>query len=312
MISTRVLQYSTIFIGVAAVAFVVGLLMDDNTFSTNKDLNDEENSIREKNRGMLMSILSSIVMNAIGRTMIYVGIPEGYIVINYGYVLAPVIGYLLDVGFATKAGLLATKKGGVNGVMHAVASLASPQFFRYLITVLLDMFISSPIKDAVVYYLKGLKSSIPENSFGYGQLLKANYPFLLGNIVEFTTYYAYINNTRYRWAYTTNPKNRVPTDIVNMATAISASLFVAYTLPGAENLSRRIPFALAAIALLSIGNSMKWDRKGKPPVTVFDASNEDVGLTPRVRFISGSAMLVTFMVIGIVIPLSHATKPLLQ
>ena len=306
-ISVQLLQFSTIVIGLIAVIYVFYLLSEPNTFSTSKNLNDEENRLRVSNRGMLTSIVSQLVLNTVGTTMAAGGVPQGYIIMNFGKVLAPVIGYLLDIGFATKSGFRATQQGVTNGMMHAISSLASPQFFRYVITDLLDTFISSPIQDAIRYYFKGLQSSIPGNSIGYGQLIKDNYPFILQSTVSMFTYHAYIYNIKFNWAYTTE-KNRIPTFAINLAAALSASFYVAYTVPGAENLNRRIPFTMLAILLLSIGNSIEWNSVTGPPITINDATNKDLGMNPRMRFISGSSMLVIFIVIGFIIPVSQATK----
>jgi len=268
-----------------------------------------EEEDREKNRGLLVSLLSAFLINLVGSIMARKGVPDGYIVLNYGFVLSPVIGYLLDVGVATEEGLRKTKRGGLGGAMYAMGSLASPTFFRYIITVFLDMFISNPIQDVIKLYFMDAKNSIPNNFLGYGQTVRRNFASLLQSIVGVATFQAYTNDTRFRWAYTDGEKEgRVANDVIMLATAVAASLFMAYNVPGAESLNRRVPFAMFAIFLLSIGNSMKWNRCGKEPVNLFDASDEDIGLDEKTRAAIGTAMFGVFVFIGLVVPFSRAKQ----
>jgi hypothetical protein len=270
-----------------------------------------EEEDREKNRGLLVSLLSAFFINVVGSTMARKGVPDGFIVLNYGFILSPVIGYLLDVGIATEKGLSKSKRGGFGGAIHAMGSLASPTFFRYIITVFLDMFISNPIQDVIKLYFMDAKNSIPNNFLGYGQTVRRNFASLLQSIVGVATFQAYTNDTRFRWAYTDGDKEgRVANDVIMLTTAVAASLFMAYNVPGAESLNRRVPFAMFAIFLLSVGNSMKWNRCGKKPVNLFDASDEDIGLDEKTRAIIGTAMFGMFVFVGLVVPFSRAKQKL--
>lgn len=328
-LSMQALRATPILLSLISVAYISRLLADNSLFKTgNKvidapDVNDgdvaskcpEEESSggaeedREKNRGMLVSLISAFLINIVGSLMARKGVPDGYIVLNYGFILAPVIGYLLDVGIATEVGLRKTKRGGLGGAVHAMGSLASPTFFRYVITVFLDMFISNPIQDAMKVYFMDAKNTIPNNFLGYGQTVRRNFASLLQSVVGVATFQAYTNDTRFRWAYTDgDKKGRVANDVIMIATAIGASLFMAYTIPGAESLGRRVPFAMMAILLLSIGNSVKWNRCGKEPVSLFDASDEDVGLDDTTRAIIGTAMFAMFVFVGLVVPFSRAKE----
>lgn len=42
---------------------------------------------REKNRGLLVSLMSAFLINMVGSLMARKGVPDGYIVLNYGFVL---------------------------------------------------------------------------------------------------------------------------------------------------------------------------------------------------------------------------------
>ena len=171
------------------------------------------------------------------------------------------------------------------------------------------MFISNPIQDVIKLYFMDAKNSIPNNILGYGQTVRRNFASLLQSIVGVATFQAYTNDTRFRWAYTDGEKDgRVANDVIMLATAVAASLFMAYNVPGAESLGRRVPFAMFAIFLLSIGNSMKWNRCGKEPVNLFDASDEDIGLDEKTRAAIGTAMFGVFVFVGLVVPFSRAKE----
>lgn len=325
-LSVQVLRFTPVLMALMALGYVGVLISDESLFVTGEgaigdagggeacvavdvDAGDSAKSVsdREKNRGLLVSLMSAFLLNAVGAVMANAGVPEGYIVLNYGFILGPVIGYLLDVGVATEEGLRATKRG-LPGALFALRSLASPKFYRYVITVFLDMFVSNPIQDAVKNYLMKTRDNIPNNFIGYGQLVKNNFPSLLQSIVAVMTFQAYTNDTRFRWAYSTNPENRVANDVVTLATAVSASLFVAYNLPGAESLSRRVPFALVAIAMLSFGNYITFERCGGEIVNVFDANDDDVRMSEDTKLVVGSSMFALFMAVGLVVPFYKAEK----
>ena len=330
-LSMQALRATPILLSMMSIVYI-GRLLGDNTLFKTSAVHDSGSGVpgskekcpdgdkvgsgggseeedREKNRGLLVSLLSAFLINLVGSLMARKGVPDGYIVLNYGFVLSPVIGYLLDVGVATEEGLRKTKRGGLGGAMYAMGSLASPTFFRYIITVFLDMFISNPIQDVIKLYFMDAKNSIPNNLLGYGQTVRRNFASLLQSIVGVATFQAYTNDTRFRWAYTDGEKEgRVANDVIMLATAVAASLFMAYNVPGAESLNRRVPFAMFAIFLLSIGNSMKWNRCGKEPVNLFDASDEDIGLDEKTRAAIGTAMFGVFVFIGLVVPFSRAKQ----
>lgn len=327
-ISVQLLRFTPVLMALMALGYI-GMLMSDSTLFTvgesvaTSDAEGDamvcsattdagastakEVSEREKNRGLLVSLVSAFLLNAVGAVMANRGVPEGYIVLNYGFVLGPVIGYLLDVGIATEDGLRETKTG-LPGALFALKSLASPKFYRYVITVFLDMFVSNPMQDAVKNYLMKTRDNIPNNFIGYGQLVKNNFPSLLQSIVAVMTFQAYTNDTRFRWAYSARAENRVANDVIMLATAVSASLFMAYNLPGAESLSRRVPFALVAIAMLSFGNYFTFERCKGEFINVFEATDDDVGLSDDMKLVVGSSMFAMFVVVGLVIPFYRAEK----
>lgn len=118
---------------------------------------------RTVNRGMVMSIIVSFVITFMGGYMFHVGVPEGMVITNFGFVLAPVIGYMFDVGIATDEGwrLFMTW----DGITFAFASLISGNFVRYVVTFFLDLFISNPLQDILKRQARagGIMESLKEN-----------------------------------------------------------------------------------------------------------------------------------------------------
>lgn len=142
---------------------------------------------------------------------------------------------MCDIGIGTKEGLKKTLKG--QGFKHVLGSLVTPMFFRYIITVFLDMFISNPIQDTIKLNLMGLRQRVQANNMDvYGKLIKDNFPSILQNIVGILTFQVYTNDTRFRWAYAkSDNKNRISNDIIMLATVVSASLFCVYSIKGSED-----------------------------------------------------------------------------
>lgn len=298
---------------ITTIGFVASTLSDPNTFKVTKKRTAETEK-REKQRGLLVSILSSLILTVVGMLMVRQGVPEGYIVLNFGFILGPVIGYMCDIGIGTEDGLKKTMKG--EGLKYVFGSLATPMFFRYIITVFLDMFISNPIQDAIKLNLMGLRRRVQTNNKNvYGKLIKDNFPSILQSIVGILTFQAYTNDTRFRWAYAnSDDKNRISNDVIMLATAVSASIFCVYNIKGAEDPSRRLTFACVAILLLSAGTMMTFKKKSnsaKEPeksVTTLDADTKDMQMNDNTRAIVGAGMFAFFVVIGIVIPFSNGRK----
>lgn len=306
----RVLIKALPIVGVVStIGFIGSVLLNPHTFKVTEKRNLETEK-REKQRGLLVSLISSLLLNLVGMFMVRNGVPEGYIILNFGFILAPVIGYMLDIGIGTEEGLKQTMRG--KGVRHVFSSLATPMFFRYIITVFLDMFISNPIQDAIKNYLIPLRSRVQVNNKNvYGKLVKDNFPSILQSIVGILTFQAYTNETRFRWAYASRENNnRISNDVIMLATAASAALFCVYNINGAEDPGRRLMFACVAIVLLSMGTMITFVKKdtrgtGKEEVVnAFDAESKDMMITDNMKVMVGMIMFTFFLIIGIMVPLS--------
>jgi hypothetical protein len=292
-----------IFGMISTLAYLGKTLRDPLLFKVTAD-RTKDTEKREKSRGLLVSLISAVFLNLIGMFMVNNGVPEGLIILNFGFILGPVIGYMCDIGIGTESGLKNTLEG--NGLKYVFGSLATPMFFRYIVTVFLDMFISNPIQDAIKLNLTPLRNRIQSNNSNrYGKLIKNNFSSILQSIVGILTFQAYTNETRFRWAYSPRDnKNRISNDTIVIATALSASLFCVYNMAGAESPSRRLTFAIIAILTLSAGSMTTFTNKEtNESVNLFDAEKKDMNVDDTTRASVGAVMFAFFLFIGLIYPL---------
>ena len=87
-----------------AVVYIIYLLAVPENWQTNSDAADADRLSRETNRGAFVSVMIAILMNIIGAFMFYIKVKEGLVVTNYGFILGPVVGFMLDQGIGTDEG----------------------------------------------------------------------------------------------------------------------------------------------------------------------------------------------------------------
>eukprot|EP01084_Bolivina_argentea_P120402 213409_1 len=87
-----------------AVGYIIYLLAKPDNWSTDPNTEDADILRREANRGLFVSVVIAILMNLIGAFMFYIKVRESLVVVNYGFILGPVIGFLLDQSIGTDAG----------------------------------------------------------------------------------------------------------------------------------------------------------------------------------------------------------------
>ena len=133
-----------IIAAIGAVGYMTQILLNKSAWETDSDAIDEDKLAREKTRGTFVSVLISILLNVIGAFMFHIGVKEGLVVTNYGFILGPVIGFILDQGIATDVGFQSFLTA--DGFKFTFASLVGGNFLRYIITVFLDLFISNPLQ----------------------------------------------------------------------------------------------------------------------------------------------------------------------
>ena len=214
---------------------------------------------REAIRGQFASVASALLLNVIGAIMLKSGVPENLVVLNYGFILGPVIGYMFDMWFGKEQGLEYTAKGEVKNVLKYVfGSIASPQFFRYIITVILDLFISDPLMTVIKKTTLGIRNSFSKKKDFYSQFLSINFASLLQSIVGVVTFNAYTNQTRFNWAYPDeNSKDHISKDLILLITAVASVVYLTYFVYNvkSENQTTRLMYVLFGFLMLLIGES---------------------------------------------------------
>ena len=87
-----------------AIGYIIYLILDSENWETDPEASGAVKLRRETNRGLFVSVLIAMLLNFIGAFMFYIKVHEGLVVTNYGFILGPVIGYLLDQGIGTDDG----------------------------------------------------------------------------------------------------------------------------------------------------------------------------------------------------------------
>jgi len=205
-------------------------------WSTDEDSTSPDKLSRTKNRGLFVSILIAILMNLIGAFMFYIKVKESLVVTNYGFILGPVIGYMLDQAIGTDDGFREFMTAA--GFAYTFGSLIGGNFMRYIVTVFLDLFISNPLQDVlkvqaielgVIEVLRETKGKENKWQIRYDAFVAMNYPSILQSIVAFVTFNAYTNQTRFAWAYpdeTLSRELRIPPGTIMLCTAIAGVLYL--------------------------------------------------------------------------------------
>jgi len=320
---------------VSAVGYLSFLILEEENWESNHDAADEDKLSREKKRGTFVSVLMSILLNLIGALMFHIGVKEGLVVTNYGFILGPVIGFMLDQGIATDAGF--GVKFTMAGVKFTFASLVSGNFMRYIITVVLDMFISNPLQDVlkrqakqmgVIKQLTANKDSKRWVPAWYDRFVARNFPSLLQSIVAIITFNAYTNQTRFAWAYpatTLDRELRIPPGTIMLSTAIAGVLYLNFytimdTFSDREyyDVNTKVVYVMATLCLLYGLNAS--DNIEAPVELEFytadsistaaptleptaDSATESLDLLDDLQALFGFLLFVLFVIYGFVYPL---------
>nr|QFG73868.1 MAG: hypothetical protein [Megaviridae environmental sample] len=208
------------------IFFIISSFFDRNMWKTDKKSTDEQKIARTTTRGTFCSIMMVFINIAIATHMKSLKIDNSLILTNFGFIFAAVVGYLLDICIGTDEGL---SKSPIEMIKLGLSSLCNAAFLRYVITVFLDMFISTPIMDVMNGFFGGIFSKM-EGSI-LNNFLHTNGIKILQNFVCFITFQAYTNDTRFMWAYpgeTLDKASRIPSITIMLSTCISAVIYLTY------------------------------------------------------------------------------------
>lgn len=304
--------------GVAAficVILLIVLMATPSVWRTNADATDAEKLSRTTDRGQFVSIVIAILLNIIGAFMFYIKVREALVVTNYGFILGPVIGFLLDQGIGTDAGW--SQGFTAKGFDYTMSSLIGGNFMRYIVTIFLDLFISNPLQDILktqvvkLGVIEELKTGKKLNKWhaGYDAFVALNYPSILQSIVAFVTFNAYTNQTRFSWAYPSEDVDRayrIPSGSIMLSTAVAGVLYLNfYTIMDYISerqyfdVNTKLMYVLAILGLLyglNATDSIEAPVEGEDDV-VWTESVEDY------KWFLGTLLFTAFVLYGFVYPI---------
>ena len=196
-LTSSMLKYSPVLAVVFSVSYLIYIFANP----ANWKHSGKGKTEREKNRGTFVSILTSLVLAVGSIIMQRSNVPNKYIIFNYGFIFAPIFGYIFDIALGTDKGLQLSSSSFSSWLAYIFSKLSEPTFARYIITVLIDMFISTPLLDLLQISLAGPLSLLKSDPSYLSTLVVNNFPSLLQAIVAFLTFQTYTNDLRFRWAY---------------------------------------------------------------------------------------------------------------
>lgn len=292
------------------VGYVFSLFNYKYTSTWEPNYDDDTKINRTKVRGTIISILLTFgaAKQAIMKTVLKAS--ETPLLLLYGFFMNAVIGYMGDQGFGKDDGyslkkiveMMDIKDNKIKGfgatLKYIFGSLATYEFWRYIITVFLDMFISMPLQSIIVSVTENLINNLKYNiPFIWSPLqpvmnvLIKNYDNILQSFVGFITFLAYTNDTRFTWAYPGNDidaSRLISTGTIKLATAIAAIVYLIASVGAdfnivdgvklkagtslSDTLDRKLYFVLITIFLLTSG-SMEETRLNGTVVPIFNFMN---------------------------------------
>jgi len=222
--------------GIFCIFYLFYLMSDPTNWSTDENSSDQDKLNRTQNRGLFVSILIALLMNLIGAFMFHIRVKESLVITNYGFILGPVIGYMLDQAIGTDDGFRIFMTA--EGFSYTFGSLIGGNFMRYIVTVFLDLFISNPLQDVlkvqaielgVIEVLREEDGKKYKFQIKYDHMIAMIYPSILQSIIAFVTFNAYTNQTRFAWAYpdeTLARELRIPPGTIMLCTSIAGVVYL--------------------------------------------------------------------------------------
>ena len=294
--TSKALSYILIFIiiifcPIALIVYTIYLWMKEQNknFRWFPGDDDSDKISRTKHRGTIISCLIC-ASSLIQATLKGFGASSTMLLLLYGFITANVIGFMGDQGFGTDNGFslfrigksINDKKieGFGSSLKYVFGTLASGSFWRFVITVFLDMFISAPLQSIIVAVLNP-KLQILNNTISimpkfFGGLLGfvvKNFDNVLQSFVAFITFLAYANDVRFMWAYPgddINPDLLISSGTIKLAVAIAGIVYLVANVSAdyniiegvkmktgaslVDSLPRKMIFVIILIGLLTIGS----------------------------------------------------------
>jgi len=299
----NILRILPIFGIISCIGFIIKILVNRKNLSTDKNSNPEDIVNRTQNRGMLVSLISAIVLNLVGIAMTKMNVPESMIITNYGFIFGPILGFLLDIGVGTDNGLILFKENIFTWFKYILSNLVSGKFLRFILTVLLDLFISNPLQDIMKKVISPIVTKMG-NMDKYTKFVSKNIPSLLQSIVGFVTFNAYTNQTRFNWAYPGNlpEKYLINSKVILLITSVVAVMFSMFYINSNE-LPQKLIYTLSGILLAFGLNFFGLDRAKE-----FKKEENDLIKISNTKAIIGLIVFIIIFIFGVIYPFLSGNK----
>jgi hypothetical protein len=209
-------RYMLLLVAISAIVVMVlmiNYIMDESIWTVEPDTDEVVNS-RQKSRGMVTSIITSVFSMIVSVIMV-IGIKSDSAMYQtlVNILCVGIVGFILDNAFATENGVRILLNGINNddsstapstdpnnesfslrnasdALQYSFGSLLSPKIARYAIVTMLDIFVSLMLTDSIVWALT--------QKLGVDMALADIFAMV---VVAVTTFLAYANATRLEWAY---------------------------------------------------------------------------------------------------------------
>ena len=207
-----------IFVGlITAVGVLIGQVFNtQSVWNTDLTSSQAAKTAREKARGQLTSLLGAFLLSSVSALINILGdvnltTSSTFLSLAFGNV----VGYMLDVTFASDTGLRIVQNDGVSsGTRYALSQLTTATFGRYIATVLCDVFISGILIAELLTSVSDIdEKRLPQlhalfNCPSVRPLVVTEITLLISMI----TFVVYTNDTRFRWAFRKNTFPETPTE----------------------------------------------------------------------------------------------------
>ena len=229
---------------------------------------DETCMDRRVRRGMLGIVICGVVFGIIVATVDAQGADAATSGAFISLVLGNVFGFLLDNSIGTNAAVREWQKGYQNGFRYTMGTVYSNAFARFVVTVILDMFVSV----ILLKFLLEVVIRLPFFRCGTWPGIAAK--LLCGSAVCTLTFAAYANLTRFGWAYPDKKQDALPPIAIMLSvTTLGITFFNTHTgHHGINNPSVKfgiLIFALFLLAFLQIygGLNKNFDEDAQKVIT---------------------------------------------
>ena len=214
-----------------------------NGWDDNVDDNIKLYRTQQRGTAISMALIISALIQAFMKAR---GANSTILLTTYGFIFAAVMGFLGDIAIGTDEGYslgqIAKEIKGLGSysarLRYCISTLGTPRFFRYIVTVFLDMFISMPLQSLITGLTLPMvirffnKQEYANGKLKHNKLVGTflkNYDNILQSFVGFITFLSYANQTRFQWAYPSSnikPQNLINPITIKIGTAIAGVLYL--------------------------------------------------------------------------------------